>query len=206
MRKCFFAGLAIVLPLVITYVVLAFLIHQLTGPFEKLIEYILKHFSLLPDGFAIFTHKQVIDFISKLLILVGFFLIIYLLGVLSQIGICAPLFRWGNAFLEKIPIVRSVFRVAKEVTGAIFTNKPEKASQPAFVPYPTEDQKSMGLVMSEFTGDLFERANEEFVVVLIPCTPNPTTGVLCIFSKSDIVPSGMNSNEAFSFLMSFGTG
>lgn len=204
MKRCFFTGLVVILPILITFLVVRFLVNFLTDPFEKFVRYILSHFDFYSNGLWILDHNQIIYLISKVLILGGLLLLIFLLGLLSRIAILEAAFTLFEKLVKKIPVIRSVFRICKEMTNAFLSPKAEGTNQPALVPYPSEEQKSIGLIMSEFTSDLLGNDSDEFAAVLIPCTPNLTTGILCIFSKQDVCPIQMSANDAFAFIMAFG--
>lgn len=204
MKKHFFTGLVVLLPILITIFIVNLIQNVLTGPFEKIVSLVLHQIGLLKDGFGIFSQKQMISGISKVLILVGLAGFILLVGIFTPRTFAQNLFERFEQFLEKIPFVNTLYRICKEFIHAFMNPQVSNYNLPAFVPYPSEDAKSLGLVMNEFTSDILGQENQEFAVVIIPCTPNPTTGVLCIMDKNDIDYHDVPASEALTFIMTLG--
>src|SRR5690349_12337866 len=69
MRKNFITGLAVLLPLLITYTIIAFLLKTIIGPFEKVIQGLISHLSFLSTEIA--QQRQIAYFLSSLCIILG---------------------------------------------------------------------------------------------------------------------------------------
>ncbi len=202
MRKCFLVGLITLLPVILTYVILAFGIGIVTSPFERLVNFTLDKFPLFEDGFGIFTHRQVVGFLSKILILCLLVLFITLIGFLA-----ARVFfhTWGYYFdrlMRKIPIVRRIYGPSKELVDALFRHEQDAPRKAVMVPYPTYKNKAVGILTGEFNLKLKDK-NEAFCSVFVPATPNATSGFLCSFRKEDVIPLDLTADEALKYVMSF---
>ena len=58
---------------------------------------------------------------------------------------------------------------------------------------------------SLYKGEISKKTNTELVNVFVPTTPNPTSGFLLMFPKSEIVYLDMTFEEASKFIVSAGT-
>ncbi|MBS0636622.1 MAG: DUF502 domain-containing protein [Verrucomicrobia bacterium] len=197
-RQFFFAGLVVLLPVLVTYVVITFLIGLITAPFEHTVSFLLLNSHLFENGFGIFTSDQIIHFVSKLLIIMTILLSIFLVGFFAA---RYAFVSWGYIIdntLLKIPYVRSVYGSAKELAYT-FLDPPQGAalSQAVLVPYPTSEQLTMGLVTGEFT---FE--GKMYISVFVPSTPNTTNGYLCSYPKEMVQVVDLPADEALKYIMS----
>ena len=57
----------------------------------------------------------------------------------------------------------------------------------------------------ENTGEISKKTNSDLVNVFVPTTPNPTSGFLLMFPKSEVIYLDMSFEEASKFIVSAGT-
>jgi len=136
------------------------------------------------------------------LVAIGFTVLgVYVAGVVSALVFGRRALRLLESLLEQVPLVATVYAASKKVVDS-FTNP---ASQPfqevVLVRFPTNDLRSIGFVTRRFlTSD--GRAQ---VAVFVPTTPNPTTGFLLLVAPSDLEPlPGMTVDKAVESIMSGG--
>lgn len=203
MRKSFVFGLITLLPLILTYVVITFGIGLITSPFERLVHFTLDRFHLFDDGVGIFTHRQVLSFLSKTLIICALISFIFLIGFLASRIFFHSLGYYVDQILRKIPFVRKIYGPSKELVDALFRHETDTPRKAVLVPYPSLQEKAVGIVTAEFTATLHETP-EPFCSVFIPATPNATSGYLCTFRKTDVTLLDLTADEALKYVMSFG--
>ena len=62
----------------------------------------------------------------------------------------------------------------------------------------------MGLISREAPQTCTEKAGTELFSVLVPTTPNPTTGFLLMYKKEDIVFLDLKPEQAIKYIVSCG--
>lgn len=201
MRKNIITGFLVLLPLLITYTIIAFLFKIITNPFENLIYALINRVNQFTDQPWIFTQEKVIYFISSLCVIVALVAFIIFVGIVGRWVIFQSLIYFSDAMILKIPIISKVYAVCKEITETIFSQKSASFKQAALVPYPSKNERTIGLVTGEFT----DINGELFVSAVIPGAPNPTVGFLCTFPKKSVVFLDLKVDDALKYIMSCGS-
>jgi uncharacterized membrane protein len=174
-RRVFVTGLLVVLPLLITGWLLAFLFRALDGPVADVIE-------------AIAGRK--LPGLGLVLMLFGIFLV----GLVASNMVGARMVRGFENLLLKIPLVRSIFRPAKQL---FMTLAREDSSHHEVV---TIEFPRPGLFMVGFV----TRRDERGVTVFIPTTPLPTAGFLIVCDAREVTPLDVPFDEAMQMIVSGG--
>lgn len=204
MKKYFITGLVILLPLAVTIAVVVFVFNLLTDPFAGIVAQILDHYDLLEKDFFFASGHQVQYFISKLLIL-GFLIVFTIaLGAIARYFFFRYLIKLWDYLLHRIPIVRTVYKASQDVISTIFTSSTKSFKQVVLVPFPNKEAQSIGLVTQDDLPFFSEKIEEPLVAVFVPTTPNPTSGFLMLYPRSEIVYLDMKVEEAFKYVISCG--
>ena len=109
-----------------------------------------------------------------------------------------------NDLLKKIPILRTIYSAIGQMTETFAPKKGSKKSV-VLIQYPRKGTWAVGFATKENKGEISKKTNTELVNVFIPTTPNPTSGFLLMFPKSEIVYLDMTFEEASKFIVSAGT-
>jgi uncharacterized membrane protein len=174
-RRIFVTGLLAVLPLLITWQLLAFLFRALDGPVAPVIEAI--------------VHRQ-IPGLGLLLTLLAIFMV----GLLANNIVGARLLRGFEALLLRMPLVRAIFGPAKQLFVTM-SREDGAEREVVMVEFPRP-----GLFMIGFV----TRRDERGVTVFLPTTPNPTSGFLIICEAREATPIPMPFDEAMQMIVSGG--
>jgi uncharacterized membrane protein len=204
MKKHFITGLVILLPLTVTVLVLGFLINLLTQPFIGLVSSFLSHWHIINRGFLFLTPEQLVRYGSQLLILITLFLITVFLGMITRWFFINALFRIGDRVLHKIPIVNTVYKTTQEIIKTIFVSDKNSFKQVVMAPFPYPGTYMLGLIAREAPDECSKKVNEELISVLIPTTPNPTTGFLVMYNKKDLFYLDIKPEDAIKAIVSCG--
>lgn len=204
MKKHFITGLVILLPLVVTIGVLVFLINFLTQPFIGFVSSILKEHNIINHGFLFFSPEQLLRYGSQAIILVLLFLLTVGLGIITRWFILHALFRIGDKILHKIPIVNTVYKTTQDIIKTLFVSDKETFKQVVMVPFPCPGTYVIGLISRESPEICSRTVNETLISVLVPTTPNPTTGFLMMFKKSDLIYIDIKPEDAIKYIVSCG--
>ena len=129
---------------------------------------------------------------------------ITLIGGLSLSFIGKKFLQIFNDLLKKIPILRTIYSAIGQMTETFAPKKGSKKSV-VLIQYPRKGTWAVGFATKENKGEISKKTNTDLVNVFVPTTPNPTSGFLLMFPKSEIVYLDMTFEEASKFIVSAGT-
>lgn len=178
----------------------------------------------IPLGVTIFVFQFFIGFMDELVTvfprswqpinLIGFnipglgvilvVLTLLLTGFLASNYLGRVLLGLGNELLEHIPLVRSVYSTAKQISDTLFTNKGKSFRKVVLIPYPQKDTWSLAFQTSESLGEVSAKMPEHMVSVFVPTTPNPTSGFLLMVPTADMIELEMSVDDALKMIISLG--
>lgn len=202
MKKYFTTGLAILLPIVLTILIVTFFVNLLTNPFMGLIDNILLHYDPSysewlhsSHAFRLFSQLFILVFLTVLTVLVGFF---------GRLFLVDYLFRLGDAIFHRLPLVNKIYKATQDVAQGLFSSSSKSFSQVVFVPFPSRESLSIGLVTKESISIEFEKEHNHFVPVFVPGTPNPSVGFMLMFNRDELIFVNMKVEDAMKFIVSCG--
>jgi len=204
LKKNLITGLIILLPIAVTVALLGFLINLFTAPFVDLVSSFLAKFKITPEGFLFLSAHQVVRYISKLLILVCLFCIVVLLGMIARWFFMHSLLALTDKILKKIPIINTVYKTTQELINTLFKSDQTAFKQVVLVPFPKKDTYVLGLVSKEAPQVFDSSVGTKMISVLIPTTPNPTSGFLLMYAPNDIIYLDMKPEAAIKYITSLG--
>ena len=187
LRTKVFAGILVVLPLGITFLVLKFVFNTLDSILDPLIPNI--NISLFHRVF----HLPGIGIIS-------FFFLLYLIGLITTNVLGRELISWGDRLFTTIPVVKNIYTSSKQLTDAFSATRKGSFRQAVFVEFPQGGNYVLGFVTNELT-DL-ERQTK--VTVFVPTAFVPPQGFLLFLPKEKLLPSQLTIEEAIKAIMSVG--
>ena len=129
---------------------------------------------------------------------------ITLIGYLSLSFIGKKILQLFNDLLKKIPILRTIYSAIGQMTETLAPKSGSKKSV-VLIEYPRKGCWAVGFATKDNKGEISKKTNTELVNVFVPTTPNPTSGFLLMFPKSEIVYLDMSFEEASKFIVSAGT-
>lgn len=188
-RRRFGAGLLLVVPILITYVVFRFIVDGVVGILEPIITQAEDRSFEWLAGFPIRAIAVVLAFVA-----------VYVVGVVATTVVGGQLVRHWHAMLERIPIVRSVYRIARQSTDVFSGGVALQASKVVLVEYPRMGVFSLGLV----TGSYANLEGETFLAVYIPTVPVPTSGFLTYVRRDQVIETALNFEDAMKVVISAG--
>jgi len=194
MKKCFITGLIILLPIAFTLWILFFFLDFLTEPFVGIAEELFH--SILP------RHQGLIIFASRLIIIAGFICLIFLLGFIGQKFFFRTLLRFTEKIFSKIPLVKTIYRLFREITHAVVKTESKAFKSTVLAPFPMEKSKALGLVINDLPTPLLEK--EKLKSVFIPTSPHPISGFLLMFPEDSLEPLDVSTEDVFKILLSCG--
>jgi len=128
-----------------------------------------------------------------------------LLGFLTANLIGRTLVDLGETVLDRMPIVRAIYRSLKQVFETLFSGKGSSFRKVGLVEFPAPGMWSIVLISQSPSPAVSAKLpNEEHLSVFLPCAPNPTTGFFFYVPKSAVIEIDMNAEQAATLIMSAG--
>ena len=187
LRNYFFTGVVVLIPIGFTLYLSKFLINVST----KLIPSGLNPNSYLPysiPGLEIFL---TIVFIT-------------IIGGLSLSFIGKKFLQIIDDLFKRIPILRTIYSAIVQMTES-FTNQDSNKKSVVLIEYPRKGSWAVGFATKENQGEIKNKTNKNLINVFVPTTPNPTSGILLMIPKNDLIYLDMTFEEASKFIVSAGT-
>lgn len=201
MKKYFFTGLALLLPLAVTIGIVVFLVNLLTTPFLGITQTFLEHLNLFQSGFLFLDKEQIIFIFSQILILVILFIGTILLGMLTRWVVVNYFLNLGDGLIQRIPLINTIYKASREMIGGIFSPGKRSFKRVVMVPFPHSDSLGIGFVTHE---EVQGPGGKKLIAVFIPTTPNPTSGFLMFFTEDKTIPIDMSVEDALKYTISCG--
>jgi len=187
LRAKIFAGILVILPLGITFLVLKFVFNSLDsilGP-------------LIPDiTVSLFRRAFPLPYVG----LISFLLLLYLIGLITTNVLGRKMIGWGDRLFTAIPVVKNIYTSSKQLTDAFSATRKGSFRQAVFVEFPQEGNYVLGFVTNELTD--IERQTR--VTVFVPTAFVPPQGFLLFLPKEKTLPAQLTVEEAIKAIMSVG--
>ncbi|MFU0505590.1 DUF502 domain-containing protein [Pseudaminobacter sp. NGMCC 1.201702] len=130
-----------------------------------------------------------------------------LIGFLTANFIGRAIVSFGEHLLDRMPLVRGLYRALKQLFETALSNKNEMFRTVGMVEYPRKGVWSIVFVANEKQTEINEKLDKDddpLIAVFMPCTPNPTTGFLMYVPKSDVVLLDMSIEDGAKLIVSAG--
>lgn len=193
-RTDFFAGIAVILPIIITVMIVNFLIlttnQTVVEPFSKFLEPYLKGSSLI---------------LAKILIFISVILAIIIVGMGTRIFVLREIISLGEQVLYRLPLINRVYRAIKQISTAFLGEGKTMFKKVVLVQYPRSGIYSIGFITTDTKASIDKKTGTATVSVFIPTTPNPTSGMLVMVPKNDVMYLDMRVEDGMKLVVSGGT-
>ena len=133
------------------------------------------------------------------------FLALTLLGFLTANLIGRKLVDLGEGLLSRMPIVRPIYRTAKQIFQTLFSKSESSFRKVGLVEFPSPGMWSLVFLTQSPTNEISSHLPAtEHVSAFMPCTPNPTTGFFFYVPRRDVIDLDITVEQAMTLLMSAG--
>ncbi|MGE0564412.1 MAG: DUF502 domain-containing protein [Pseudolabrys sp.] len=128
-----------------------------------------------------------------------------LLGFLTANFIGSKLVEFGEALLNRMPIVRPLYRTTKQIFETLFSKSGSSFRKVALVQFPAPGMWSLVFISTQPSAEIAKHLpGDENVSVFLPCTPNPTTGFFFFVQRKDLIELDITVEAAMSLVISAG--
>ena len=185
LRRYFFTGLLVLLPVVVTVSVLW------------------RFFFALDDILGRFAET----YLGRSVPGVG---LVALVALILGIGAVASNFlgrraiRIGERLVARVPLMGWIYRTTKQLFSTILEERGESFRKVVLVSYPQKGTYSVAFVTSESPTSVESELGKGFVTVFLPTTPNPTSGFLLVVPAEDVIPMNLSVDEGLRLVISAG--
>ena len=124
---------------------------------------------------------------------------LYVLGWVAQTVVGAQAITYWHGLIERIPFVRGVYRVVRQITD-MFSENPLNEKPVVVLEFPRQGILSLGVVTSQF----IMPNGEEYLTVYIPTIPIPTSGYMALVKEDQVTHTELAFDEATRIILSGG--
>lgn len=190
LRKWLFAGLLVLVPLIITVGVLNWVVQTLDLTLQ-----------ILP------THWQPEHLLGVYIPGIGVvfaLVVVLLIGALTSNFVGNKLMQWWDGLLNRIPVVRSIYSAVKQVSDTLFSEKGNAFRKALLVQWPREGTWTVAFLTGTPGESVAKHLDGEHLCVYVPTTPNPTSGYMMMVRATDCQELDMSVDEALTYVISMG--
>ncbi|MEQ8897435.1 MAG: DUF502 domain-containing protein [Roseovarius sp.] len=135
-----------------------------------------------------------------------FLLFTIIVGWIAKGLIGKSLIRFGESFVDRMPVVRSIYSGVKQIAETVFAQTERSFEKACLIQYPRKGIWAIGFISTSTKGEVADKAETggELMSVFVPTTPNPTSGFLLFFPKEDVIELEMTIEDAAKLVISAG--
>ncbi|SFR39484.1 Uncharacterized membrane protein [Yoonia tamlensis] len=135
-----------------------------------------------------------------------FLLFTMLVGWVGKGLIGRSFLRIGERFVDRMPVVRSIYNAAKQLAETVFSQRDTSFDKACLVEYPRKGIWAIAFISTNAKGEIDAQLSdgEPTVTVFLPTTPNPTSGFLLFLPRSDVKILDMTVEDAAKLVISAG--
>jgi uncharacterized membrane protein len=202
-QACFFAGLAISLPAVLTLAAVKWVFGTISSFTDTLLFFLPKR--LTHEGLIIPSDGKgdMIWYWSLVALALAIFLI-SLAGILARYYIGKRLIEWLDTIMMNVPFLNKFYGAVKQVNEAFAGNR-NSFKTVVLVEFPRPGSYSVGFITSETQGEVLQKTGKNLVSVFIPTTPNPTSGFLILVAAEKVTKLDMSVADGLKYIVSLGS-
>ncbi|MGK7652944.1 DUF502 domain-containing protein [Roseovarius sp. B08] len=209
LRASFLTGIVVIAPVVLTIWLIWTLVGWVDGfvlPFVPDIyqpEYLINRFVLgntRPDD------AEWVHFNIRGVGVIVFLVFTLLVGWVAKGLIGRSLIRYGESLVDRMPVVRSIYSGVKQIAETVFAQSERSFEKACLIQYPRKGIWAVGFISTQAKGEVADKAqiSEDMLSVFVPTTPNPTSGFLLFFPRSDVIELDMTIEDAAKLVISAG--
>lgn len=205
LRNSFLTGLVVIAPIGLT----AWLIWTVVGWVDSFV------WPFVPDAYQPgplinrwlgLTGEDRIEINVRGVGVIVFLIFTTLVGWVAKGLIGRSMIMWAEGIVLGLPVVRSIYRGIKQIAETVFNQSDRSFEKACLVEYPRKGIWAIGFVSTTTKGEIHDKIDHDGdkVAVFVPTTPNPTSGFLLFFARSEIKELDMGVEDAAKLVISAG--
>lgn len=112
--------------------------------------------------------------------------------------------RMGERVMTRMPVIRSIYSAAKQIVETILSQQSTAFRQVVMFEYPRPGIWAIGFITGEPGRIIQDHIEDEVVNILLPTTPNPTSGFLLFVPRRNVQVLDMSVEEGMKMVISVG--
>ena len=188
LRKSFFAGLLVVVPVAASVLILVGLFNWVTD-------------LMLPGP----LRAKMLTPLYRLGAAVVIVLFTAAVGWVTRLVVGRRMISLTEALIGRVPVLNKTYGFMKEISQTLMSGRKTMFQKVVLVQFPRPGVYSVGFVTSETAGEVQAKTQEMVVNVFVPTTPNPTSGFLILVPREQLVELEMSVAEGMKMVISGGS-
>jgi len=191
----FVNGIALLLPVVITIVLIKFLVVWVNGAIlNPVMRFVVPAMWGVQHGY-----------IAKILVFFLVIITVILIGWGAKILFINRVFSLGERIVLKVPVMGRIYNAAKQIFSSLMGDGKTIFKSVVLVEYPRKGLYSLGFTTGKAKGELKELIGGDGVTVFVATTPNPTSGVFLVIPEESVRVLKMSVEEGMKLVISGGS-
>ncbi len=195
----FWAGLAIVLPAIISFAVLSWLFGTIATVTDTLLIFVPRWLTHHDHGLG-----PMYWYWSLVALVLAIFLIA-VVGRLARNYFGKQIIAWVDSTLLRVPLLNKIYSATKQVNEAFSSADKTAFRTVVLVEFPRPGAFSIGFITSEQLPELPATTKDKMVCVFVPATPNPTSGFLLLVPENKVTKLEMSVPDGIKYVISLGS-
>ncbi|MBX7210010.1 MAG: DUF502 domain-containing protein [Verrucomicrobiaceae bacterium] len=202
LRNKLLAGVALALPLVVTFWILQSVYDLLKGWSEPMLEFVAVNVNLVAGGHVIDLESNAFHQVSKFVGVLIPLLVFVFLGVMATNVIGARIVTAMDQLMLRVPVISFIYKTLKQVIDAFkgFGAK-QNFKRVVYVDYPAAGMKMLGFV----TGQFYDTdTGRDMTAVFVPGALSVMTGLLLVVETEKLTDAPLSIEDAMKLVFSGG--
>lgn len=201
-RNKFIAGLAMAVPLIVTFWILQFVYNLLHGWSEGLLGYVAQMAEELAGRPVIKLDDPLVmritDFVGFMIPLI----VVVALGVMATNVIGARVMSATDRLLLRVPFIAVIYKTLKQVIDSFRSfGARQNIKRVVYIDYPIPGTRMLGFATGQFCDP---QSGKAMTSVLVPTSPSPMTALLLVVDTDKITDAGISMEDAMKLILSGG--
>jgi uncharacterized membrane protein len=187
LRNSFLAGVALVLPFVVTVWVIWLVVTFIDTNVEPLVPSRLEFLTRFPGGGVLLAVAA-----------------LTLVGALAGNLVGRWIVQTADTGIANLPLVRSIYGGAKQVFKQVAAPERTSFQKAVLVEFPSPGSYAIGFITNEDTAEVARDIGDSLVAVYVPQAPIPTSGFLLYLPRTAFKVLAISPEEALKRVISLG--
>lgn len=198
-RANFWAGLAIVLPGIISIAVVIWLFGTVANITDTLLVFLPRAWTHHDGGSGgMYWYWSLVALALAVLMIV-------LVGLLARNYVGSRLIKWVDTTMLRVPLVNKIYSATKQINDAFSSSNKNAFRTVVLVEFPRPGVYALGFITSEQHAEVQAKVGEKVVCVFVPTTPNPTGGFLLMVPEEKLTKLAMSVADGIKYIVSLGS-
>jgi uncharacterized membrane protein len=188
LRKSFFAGLLVVVPVAASVLILLAIFTWVTD-------------FMLPD----FLRQQMLTPLYRIIALILFVAFTIGVGRVTRLVVGKRMVSATESMITHVPLLNKTYGFMKEISQTVLSGKKTMLRRVVLVEFPRAGMYTIGFVTNETGGEVRGKMRETVISVFVPAAPNPTSGILLFIPRGELIDLEMSVAEGMKMVISCGS-